>query len=210
MEPDVPKEQPHLVTRPSRKRGITTYKTNPFIELSEVRTRRKRVRVSGGKAIIDVETGQVEDLAEIVSVKEVDDEQFVKIFTQNLKAFFNLTPVAMKLMQVILAKVQEVPNRDQILLSIAVAEDYFASTQQESISKTSFHRAVRELIEKQFIAESVFNNLYFINPHLFFNGDRVRFINEYRRKKSDVKHAKVVEALQNNALASPQFPDDCA
>ena len=38
------------------------------------------------------------------------------------------------------------------------------------------------MLDKGFIAESEHPNFYWINPHLFFNGDRMVFINEYRKK----------------------------
>jgi len=188
MEPEVSNGEPSKALPAaikSRKRGVLAYTENPFLQPSAVTTRRKRITVSGGKAVVDLETGQTEDLAEIVIVREVDDEQFVKLFTQNLKIFFGLTQVAMKLLQVLLAQVQRTPNRDQVMLNLALAEAYFTATQQEPMSKSSFHRAIRELIDKKFIADSVLSGLYFINPHLFFNGDRVRFVNEYRRKRAN-------------------------
>jgi hypothetical protein len=185
----------------SRKRGVLAYTENPFVETSTVTTRRKRtVVVKGNKAIVDGETGQVEDMAEIVMVREVDDEQFVKLFTQNLRIFFDLTPGTLKLLQVVLHQVQKTPNHDQIMLNLAVVEDYFTRAHLEPMSKASFHRAVHELLDKKFIAESVLTGLYFINHHLFFNGDRVRFVQEFRRKRANATHADQVKSLNEHTL----------
>ena len=41
---------------------------------------------------------------------------------------------------------------------------------------------MKELLEKKFIAEAVQPHKFWINPHLFFNGDRMTFIREYRIK----------------------------
>lgn len=189
----------------SRKRGVVSYRENPFLtETTAIATRRKRVVVRGGKAIVDTATGEVEDVAEVVMVQKVDSEQFVKVFTQNLKLFFDLTPGTMKLLQVLLHQVQRAPNTDRVMLNMAIMEDYFTGTGQEAMSKASFHRAVKELIEKQFIAETVLTGLYFINPNLFFNGDRVRFVQEYRRAKADVQHAGMVERLQSGELGATE------
>lgn len=184
---------------------MTAFTENPFLQPSSVTTRRKRITVAGGKAVVDRETGQTEDLAEIVIVREVDDEQFVKLFTQNLKVFFNLSPVAQKLLQVVLAQVQRTPNRDQVMLNLSVAEAYFTTSGQQPIGKTSFHRAAHELIDKQFIAESAINGLYFINPHLFFNGDRVRFVNEFRRKRADADHARLTDQMRQHGSGNGEF-----
>lgn len=188
----------------SRKKGVVSYRENPFLAGSAMATKRKRVVVSGGKAIVDTATGELENVAEVVMVQHVDGEQFVKLFTQNLRVFFDLTPGTMKLLQVLLAQVQKAPNTDRVMLNLTIAEDYFTSTKQPVMSKASFHRAVRELIEKQFIAETVLTGLYFINPNLFFNGDRVRFVSEIRKEKSrkeaDEKHLKNLEATQQMQL----------
>ena len=110
----------------------------------------------------------------------VDNEQFVKIFTSNLKQFFNLKPTTYRMVQVLLHQLGRARDRDTVYLNVSVAEQYFISTDQNPISKASYYNAMRELIQKGFIAESTNPNLYWINPALFFNGDRVRFVKEYR------------------------------
>lgn len=185
----------------SRKIGVTSYRENPFLtSTTAIATKRKRVVVAGGRAIVDIATGELEDVAEIVMVKHVDAEQFVKVFTQNLKIFFDLTPITMKLLQVLLSQVQGAPNTDKVMLNLTVMQDFFTRQQDEPMSKASFHRAVRELIEKQFIAETMLAGLYFINPNLFFNGDRVRFMTEIRKAKSredaDAKQDRLVKQMK--------------
>lgn len=198
MKLEAPKTEDQVIpSAKSRKRGVVAYAENPFVETATVTTRRKRtIVVKGNKAIVDGETGQVEDMAEVVMVREVDDQQFVKLFTQNLRVFFDLTPGAMKLLQVVLHQVQRTPNHDQIMLNLAVVEDYFTRSHLEPMSKASFHRAIHELLDKKFLAESVLTGLYFINPHLFFNGDRVRFVQEFRRNRVNAAHAEQVKSLQ--------------
>jgi hypothetical protein len=169
----------------SRKHGVITYKENPFITpTTAISTSKKRVVVQGGKAIVDQTTGEMENVAEVVMIRQVDSEQFVKLFTQNLKVFFDLTPGTMKLLQVLLAQVQKNANQDRVMLNVSIMQDYFLTSKTDALSKASFHRSVKELIEKRFIAETVLTGLYYINPNLFFNGDRVRFMTEIRRSKS--------------------------
>jgi DNA-binding IclR family transcriptional regulator len=81
------------------------------------------------------------------------------------------------------------------MLNLALVEDYFTRTHQEVMSKSSFHRSIRELLDKKFIAESAITGLYFINPHLFFNGDRVRFVQEFKRKRANDEHAQLKRRL---------------
>lgn len=164
----------------ARKKDVILYAENPFVGLlADMKTRRRRVTAKGGKAIIDTSTGEIEDVAEIVSVQRVDKEQFVKVFTSNLKQFFNLKPSTYRIVQVLMKQLAQ-SEAGIVYLNISVAERYFQETDQKSISKSAYHDAMRELLDKQFIAESVDPNLYWINPTLFFNGDRVRFVKEYR------------------------------
>ena len=158
----------------------------------------------GGKAIIDTTTGEVEDVAEIVSVHRVDNEQFVKIFTSNLKQFFNLKPTTYRMVQVLLHQLGRARDRDTVYLNVSVAEQYFISTDQNPISKASYYNAMRELIKKGFIAESTNPNLYWINPALFFNGDRVRFVKEYRN--TDWRQQQL--DLADQAVQIPHFQTD--
>ena len=48
------------------------------------------------------------------------------------------------------------------------------------MSESTFHRGLKELILNDFLAPKL-PNLYWVNPALFFKGDRVAFIKEYRR-----------------------------
>lgn len=189
----------------SRKKGVESFRENPFVIAAKVPTRNRRVTVSADRrAITNMETGELEHVAEIVRVQQVDAGQFVKLFTADLKRFFDLQPTTMKLVQVLLQQVQKAPNTDRVILNMGVAEEYFTRAELPTMSKASFHRAVRELLDKQFIAEcAMMQGLYFINPALFFNGDRVRFVEEYRRTRPDAPRdeAKAVAGGQQNALS---------
>ena len=171
----------------SRKKGVESYRENPFVVTADVPVKNRRVTVSSDRrAITNLETGELEHVAEIVRIQQVDAGQFVKLFTADLKRFFDLQPTTMKLVQVLLVQVQKAPNTDRVILNMGVAEEYFTRADLPKMSKASFHRAVRELLDKKFIAEcAMMQGLYFINPALFFNGDRVRFVEEYRRTRPD-------------------------
>ena len=167
----------------ARKKDVELHSENPFLkELGDIKrsTKRRTITAKSGKAVVDLGTGHVEDVAEIVSVHQVDNEQFVKLFTSNLKQFFSLKPTSYRIVQVLLAQLGKAPRRDMVYLNMSVAERYFTETDQKPVSRSAYYSGMKELIEKGFIAESVDPNLYWINPTLFFNGDRVRFVKEYR------------------------------
>lgn len=54
------------------------------------------------------------------------------------------------------------------------------------IKQRTWMRGLRELLQKRFLWPKT-SSSYWVNPALFFKGDRVMFIREYRRKKSTEK-----------------------
>lgn len=171
----------------SRKKGVSAYAKNPFWRPTEVQVGKKRVTIAGG-LVANPGTGESIEHAGIHRVEYVDEEKFVKLFTQNLKVFFDLTPASQKVLQCVLAALQGSINADGIHLPWFVVEEH-SKKNELKISRASFHRALKEMLDKGFIAESEHPNFYWINPHLFFNGDRMTFISEYRKRDADRNEA---------------------
>lgn len=161
----------------SRKKGISAYAKNPFWDPYSVEIGQKRVTIAGG-FITQPETGETTQHAGIHKVEFVDEDRFVKLFTQNLRVFFDLSSASQKVLQCVLHTLQESPNRDGIFLPWFAVEDY-GKIHDMKVSRATFHRALREMLEKGFLAESEHPSFYWINPHLFFNGNRMTFITEY-------------------------------
>jgi hypothetical protein len=44
---------------------------------------------------------------------------------------------------------------------------------------------LRQLLEREFLYESLVDGLYFVNIRYMFNGDRLTFIRGYKLRKSD-------------------------
>lgn len=162
-----------------RKQGIDAYSQNPFWKPTEVKVGTRKVTISGG-LVASSDTGEGMRHAGIHRVELVDEDKFVKVFTQNLKVFFDLNPTTQKVLQCVLATLQKTPNALGIWLPWFEVED-FSIANDLKISRASFQRAMKEMLLKGFLAESENQNFYWINPHLFFNGDRMAFITEYRK-----------------------------
>lgn len=164
---------------PSRKKGVSAYPTNPFWESTTVKVGAKRITVGGGSHISD--SGQEVHHSGIHVVREVDETEFLKLYTRNVRAIFDLKPTTQRVLQYLMVELQKTPNADAIYLAWVGAEEYF-SEHDLKVSRASFHRALKELLEKGFIAESTRPNMFWFNPNLFFNGNRMSFIHEYRRR----------------------------
>jgi len=47
------------------------------------------------------------------------------------------------------------------------------------ISRATYFKGMKELVEKNFIEETMIQNYYFINSDFMFNGDRLSFVKSY-------------------------------
>jgi Firmicute plasmid replication protein (RepL) len=170
-------------------RNAKKWEASPFIEPLVIKTRGKKMTVARGSTIVDLDTGEIEGRTEIQQVVEVDEGQFIKLFTKDLSIWFDLNKSALRVFGALLATVQSTAiGRDLVFF------DYEQkATEEFKMSKQTFYRGVDELINKGFIARHKSAGWYFINPAMFFNGNRARFVKEYRIKET--KQADLFSAL---------------
>ena len=189
-----PKDVLQTLTTPEQKQAdilgrAARYDENPFMaDMFSIPRGKKRITIKGGKSIIDDQTGEYETTAEVVQVREVDKEQFVKIYTARAKAIFGLTGKAQEIFQILIQQVQDfAQEKDTVFMSEAIVTKYFVDRDGENAkipSRTTVRRALSQLIQAGIIARTVMSkDLYYINPRVIFNGDRMRFIDEYRISK---------------------------
>lgn len=174
------------------------YEDNPFVADGRfhVPTRAKHTRLdtAGPLALTDSKTGETVDVAEVRRVREVDSDRFVKLFVSQLNVFFELKPGTLKLMTALIDELSQAKyaNGDLIYVNYNQVRRYFDRHESKMMARSTFMLSLTELVEKGFIAPSTLPNLWYINPAIFFNGDRIRFITEIRKKK--VSAAEALEA----------------
>ena len=157
------------------KRGFEMFSKNPLINPRELVMKERTVKVGSARELVDLNTGEVSNLNAIYQKKIVDSERFAKVYLDGVSKTFDLGTAARKVFSAILKVCEK--DVDSIYLNFMVVSEL--EQDNGGLSKATFMRGMRELIEKDFIAESVYPSKYWINAHLFFNGDRVRFITEY-------------------------------
>lgn len=167
---------------PGKRKNVLAYPENPFWEKTEVKVGKKMIRISGGKHIS--REGESISHSGIHIIREVDENEFLKIYTRNVRAIFDLKPTAQRVLQYLMTELQKTPNADAVYLAWVGAEEYFSENDIKA-SRASFHRALSELIQKGFLAESTRPNMFWFNPNLFFNGNRMTFVNEYRKTTNE-------------------------
>lgn len=168
---------------------------NPLFEGVRFNNKMKSVAAGGLNHLVDAGTGEVHQ-AVIVEEQEVDETQFVKIFTAGIRAAFNLSKTGAKVFQSILDVYQTQP------LSGGYAEAVFLfwfdgglDGRKLDMSEKTFQRGLKELLEAGFLYPKA-ANMFWVNPHLFFRGNRATFIKTYRIRSKSADQ-EVREKLEN-------------
>lgn len=157
---------------------------NPLLSPSDVPLKKKRVRSGiASKTLVDADTGEVAATSVIHQIEEKDDEHFVKIFAAGIAASYELTKTGQRVFQAILQEYERMP------MSSGYAEAVYLSWfgdglggQDVGMSEKTFQRGLKELLVKDFLSPKT-PNVYWVNPALFFKGNRFLLVKEFRRKE---------------------------
>ena len=158
---------------------------NPFVTGSEIRTRHKTVRTrTSPKELMDPDTGEVVGQSIIHVIEEKDEEHFVKVFADGVRAAYDLTRTGARVFQAVLAEYQRAKMTGGFSDSIRLVWfDDGLNGRSLDMSDRTFHNGLKELIQNGFLKPKLPNE-FWVNPALFFKGDRVAFLREYRLKGS--------------------------
>lgn len=164
------------------RKDVVSSKENPWAgDLAH--TIKKGGRIAGfattnNHSLMDRRTGEIsEDMAVIGVRKVIDREEFVKFFSAGIDGVFELAKGAKDLFRIILKAYLDAKNNpDQLYISYdAIVDDY-----EYSRSRATFTGSLNELCLKGFLAPvERRENLYWVNPNLFYKGDRMRIVQDY-------------------------------
>lgn len=159
---------------------------NPLLEPQEIQTKRRWVKSGRSEDLVNPATGEISGVAAIHQVEEKDDAEFVKVFAAGVAATYELNKTARSVFQVVLAQYQATPMSRGYADSVELF--WFGDGiegRDVGMSEKTFQRGLKILLEKRFIAPKN-RSAFWVNPGLFFKGDRVLFIKEYRKRKTTV------------------------
>lgn len=159
---------------------------NPLMEPSTVAVNRRYVRTGSNQEFRDLATGEIKAVSMIHIVEERDDAEFVKVFADGVKAAYDLSRTGARVFQAVLDSYQKEKMTGGYADSVRLF--WFGDgLNGESIgmSEKTFQRGLKELLMKKFLAPRT-NELFWVNPALFFKGDRIAFVREYRRRGTPV------------------------
>jgi hypothetical protein len=196
------------IKRKSKNDTHVEYKLNPFCfnEEIKIKTKTRNLTAKAGTELIEKNGTNTETFfTNIVQKKEVDTEEFIKLFTAQIKFYFDLTKTAYKVFFIVLRIYQQSIGGDRIYLTCKTAQNIAESIDGFRLSTPIYYRGIDELIEKQIIAKSDQKYNYFINPAVIFNGDRARFVKEVIRQKEEIKNN---DSNEHSSLTASETLDD--
>lgn len=166
--------------------SLERYETNPFLDEFKLSVRSKQVRVSklgpDNNVLINNDTGEVKGTF-VGTYKQVDDEQFLKLFTSNIALTFDLKASGIKALNVVCWLMQSKSIQKDIILIDKYTLIDFNKTHNKKLSRAVLYRGIEDLINNKILARNQREGQYFINPNFIFNGDRMVFATVIERKK---------------------------
>lgn len=180
---------------------------NPFIEgaIREIEEKTvikqrfgNRTDQKGIVSAVDPQTGEIFQTSFLRRV-EIDEEQFTKMYISNLAVLNSLSTAGIRVLSYIMSELK--PNHAEIIFN---KERCMTSCKYKSLKP--IYKGLAELINADIIARGWADNIYFINPLVFFNGNRVVFATEYIKKRNpDIKSRTLSGAIK--AVTSKTTPD---
>lgn len=166
---------------------LPQFEENPFVEnaLKEIQenTVKKVQYINGSRGaenIVVNQDGEIIAQSRFVRYIEVDEEKFAKLYLSQFGAFWDLSKTAIKVLGYVLNNL--IPNKDIVYIDIQDAMKYTGYKEEKSL-----YKGIAELVNADIIARSTSYIKYFINPLIFFNGDRVTFATTYIKKRRNKK-----------------------
>lgn len=167
-----------------KKYGAERHAQNPFYTPEDAR-RMATGSVRGvvkknarGVTTVESATGIVLGEDEMVFAEqiEVDSTRFIKLYAGSMKEFLSLDESARKVLEILVEEVEKHPNQDTVML---LHELHGIG----KISDRTWRSGITNLVKKGVIARHVAGGMFFINPKLIFNGNRMSFMRQVVRKR---------------------------
>ena len=173
------------MTKLSR-RDLPAYETNPFASelITQVKRKNQSIGFASNAQVVSNDGEPMGDTAVIGIKKTVDSTRFIKMYEGGIKAAFDLKAPALRVFSKLLEayRIDDRAFGDKIYFNFNIAKKEF----EYAYSRQTFAAGITQLISAEFIAEVAHEQgMLWINPAVFFKGDRLRVVNEYvvSRKK---------------------------
>jgi len=171
---------------------LPTHDHNPFMaQIVEIKTKKKLVRMGTNRQAALSEDGEYLGESFMAISKKVDKEEFVKVFKDQILLIFDLTKTAQKILVYIIKSLGI--NKDYVVFDKNKAKEISGLS-----STASIYAGLAELMSKEVLAKSNVPLMYYINPAIIFNGDRLTIVNRW------IKESSIGTSNQNNLEDWPE------
>lgn len=169
---------------PLTRYGHPIYEVNPSLsEPFPVRIKPSKPNKLGGAYMVAPGSGEVVSRGAFAFVeeKEVDSEEFVKVYIAGIRQYGELSKAGATLFEFVYKEIsgRSSKDKDTVTLNFLLAQRWKAD-----LSRRTYERGMNELLEKGFLYRSLAADVYFVNVRFMFNGDRMVLVQSYRRKGS--------------------------
>lgn len=190
----------------TQKPDLAPVPTNPFVKelvypkTGTMQTKSKTAQLRGDKAgwitknmgLVNRETGEVLDDQVCITLRQkIDAESFIKFYGNGLAAVFNLSKRAQEVLSYLLKSYNEEDlsgTNDLVYFSFTEAERQGYNRQRQT-----WRSAMNELIYQEFMVPATKGTDWFwINPTLFYRGDRLVIVNQFIKSKEPLP-SKIVK-----------------
>jgi predicted transcriptional regulator len=162
---------------------VQKYDSNPFVEkaIEDIKIIKKTQLIKSKERsevqMIVSNDGELVGHSTFMRFVEVEEEKFAKIYLSQFQAFWDLKTNSIRVFGYIINHLP--PNKDMFILYMDQALEYTKYKYAKEINA-----GLVGLIESGIIARAKYENHYYINPLVVFNGNRVTFANTYIKKKT--------------------------
>ncbi|MDL2405188.1 hypothetical protein PY650_05870 [Rhizobium calliandrae] len=154
----------------------------------EVQVQRKRVKTrTTPRELMDPNAGEVGS-GVIHVIEDVNEEHFAEALTDGVRAAFDLGSAGYEVFKVILVEYQQARisdgHRDSLTLFFSEGQ---LNGKRTEMNETQFQSGLNELLSKGVVSQKA-PDQYWLNQALFFNGNGVILIKEYRLLPSELRN----------------------
>lgn len=173
---------------PLTRRGKTLYEANPSVAGGKFRTKITPTRTANGQKayMIAPNTGEViaEGTFGFVEERELDSEQFVKVYLEGIKQYGQLSKAGASVFEIVYHTISGLSGKDKdtVNLNYIIAQRW-----NGKLTRRTYERGMNELLDKEFLYRSLAADTYFVNVNFMFNGDRMVVVRQYRRVGSSLQ-----------------------
>ena len=122
-----------------------------------------------------------------------DRRKFTKLYHNGLKDFFGLGRSEMDILKFIMGRLRK--DQDKVAFTYKLVKEETDIASDSTVSTT-----LLSLMNKGIIARAEGDGIYYINPNIFFNGDRVAFVKSYiMEKKSSTDKIEEVKEVETES-----------